>query len=88
MPDANVRRWGMGSPEPHVNREGTQVNNLCYEEPHREGTQVNNLCYEGPADPARAMPGATANTLPTSRVKSVEMPDGVTVAQGILVPFV
>ena len=73
MPDANVRRWGMGSPEPHVNREGTQVNNLC---------------YEGPADPARAMPGATANTLLTSRVKSVEMPDGVTVAQGILVPFV
>ena len=28
------------------------------------------------------------NTLPTGRVKSVEMPDGVTVAQGILVPFV
>ena len=78
----------MGSPEPRTNREGTQVNNLCYEEPHREGTQVENLCYEEPAAPARAIPSAAANTLPTSRVKSVEMPDGVTVAQGILVPFV
>ena len=48
MPDANVRRWGMGSPEPRVNREGTQVENLCYEGPELEGTQVNNLCYEEP----------------------------------------
>ena len=62
---------------------GTQVENLCY-----IGTQVENLCYEEPAAPARAIPSAAANTLPTSRVKSVEMPDGVTVAQGILVPFV
>ena len=35
MPAANVRRRGMGSPEPSVNREGTQVENLCYEEPGR-----------------------------------------------------
>ena len=79
---------GMGSPEPSANREGTQVENLCYEGPQLEGTQVENLCYEEPAAPARAMPGAAANTLPSGRVKSVEMPDGVTVAQGILVPFV
>jgi len=45
---ANVRRWGIGSPEPRANRDGTQVNNLCYEEPHREGTQVENLCYGQP----------------------------------------
>jgi hypothetical protein len=38
----------MGSPEPRVNREGTQVENLCYEGPELEGTQVNNLCYEEP----------------------------------------
>ena len=28
----------------YENREGTQVENLCYED--REGTQVENLCYE------------------------------------------
>ena len=78
----------MGSPEPSANREGTQVNNLCYEEPHWEGAQVENLCYEEPAAPARPTPAQAANTLPACRVKSVEMPDGVTVAQGILVPFV
>jgi hypothetical protein len=30
MPDANVRRWGIGRPEPKASREGTQVDNLCY----------------------------------------------------------
>jgi hypothetical protein len=30
MPDANVRRWGIGRPEPKASREGTQVENLCY----------------------------------------------------------
>ena len=39
---------GMGSPERDANREGTQVDNLCYEWP-REGTQVENLCYGGAA---------------------------------------
>jgi hypothetical protein len=31
MPDANVRRWGIGSPEPprHDGR-AAQVENLCY----------------------------------------------------------
>ena len=38
----------MGSPERDANREGTQVDNLCYEWP-REGTQVENLCYGGAA---------------------------------------
>ena len=33
-----------GFPESEENREGTQVENLCYEE-IQEGTQVENLCY-------------------------------------------
>jgi hypothetical protein len=31
MPVASVRRRGMGSPEPDAKREGTQVENLCYD---------------------------------------------------------
>ena len=31
MPAVSVRREGMGSTEPCANREGTQVENLCYE---------------------------------------------------------
>jgi hypothetical protein len=30
MPGVNVRRDGMGSPEPTADREHTQVANLCY----------------------------------------------------------
>ena len=43
MPGVNVRRDGVGSPEPTADREHTQVANLCYEGEH---TQVENLCYE------------------------------------------
>ena len=35
MPAVSVRRQGMGSPEPYANREGTQVENLCYWKQHR-----------------------------------------------------
>jgi hypothetical protein len=35
MPVVSVRREGTGSPEPCANREGTQVNNLCYWRAHR-----------------------------------------------------
>ena len=31
MPGVNVRRVGLGSPEPKANLEDTQVDNLCYE---------------------------------------------------------
>ena len=44
MPGVNVRRDGVGSPEPTADREHTQVANLCYEGEH---TQVENLCYGG-----------------------------------------
>ena len=30
MPAVSVRRQGIGSPERYANREGTQVENLCY----------------------------------------------------------
>jgi|GEM_PF-5704769 len=38
MPVVSVRRQGMGSPEPYANREGTQVNNLCYWKAHKLNT--------------------------------------------------
>jgi len=35
MPDANVRRWGTGSPEPSANQQDAQVENLRYERRQR-----------------------------------------------------
>jgi len=38
MPGVNVRRDGVGSPEPTADREHTQVENLCYEGPRASCT--------------------------------------------------
>jgi hypothetical protein len=46
MPAANVRRWGMGSPERNANRQGTQVENLCYVGTHRLKTSTVRLEVE------------------------------------------
>ena len=48
MPDANVRRWGIGSPEPTANREDTQVENLCYESRDADSHRLK-TCATGPA---------------------------------------